>query len=77
VSSLRRLSRDPSQRYTDAGWALLRRLELHACGPDQVRALIEMVPAHCGYLVADIARTCGQEWLGLAAELEQRFQDSR
>jgi hypothetical protein len=71
--SLRQLGKDPSVRYTESGRTLLRWLEAHACGPSPVAGLIDMVPPHCGYLIADIARRCAREWQELATALQQRL----
>jgi hypothetical protein len=30
------------------------------------------VPPHCTYIIATVARSCADEWLQLANELEQR-----
>lgn len=72
--SLRQLRKDPSLRYTEPGRALLRWLEAHACGPRPVAGLIDTLPSHCGYLIANIARECAREWQELAASLEQRLK---
>jgi hypothetical protein len=71
--SLRQLGKDPSIRYTESGRALLRWLETYARGPRPAPGLIEMVPAHCAYLIADIARKCSRDWQELATTLEQRL----
>ena len=73
--SLRQLGRDPSVRYTEAATALLRWLEAHASGWDQVAGLIDVMPPHCGYLIADIARKCASEWQELATAAEQRVDN--
>jgi ParB-like nuclease domain len=70
---LHRLARDPSLRYSDSGRRLLRWLEIHARGPAVAGELIDAVPAHCGYIVADIARQCARQWLALADALERRL----
>jgi len=72
--SLHQLSKDPSVRYTESGRALLQWLEAHARGPGPVAALIDTVPSHCGYLIADIARTCSRQWQELATALDQRLR---
>jgi len=72
--SLDQLSKDPSLRYTESGRILLRWLETHARGPGPAAGLIDMVPSHCGYLIADIARKCAHEWQQLATALDQRLQ---
>jgi hypothetical protein len=72
ASSLVKLGKDPSLRYSESGRALLRLLEFQSRLPDSVAALMEEVPPHCGYLVADIARKCASDWRALAAILEGR-----
>jgi len=72
--SLDQLSKDPSLRCTESGRALLRWLETHARGPRPAAGLIDTVPSHCGYLIADIARKCAREWQELATALEQRLR---
>jgi ParB-like chromosome segregation protein Spo0J len=69
--SLQRLMRDPSLRYSERGRHLLRTLEFHARGPSAVHELIDVVPAHCGYLLAKLVRQCARQWLELADELER------
>jgi hypothetical protein len=61
-------------RYTESGRALLRWLEAHARGPRLGAGLIDTVPSHCGYLIADIARKCAHEWQELATALDQRLR---
>jgi len=72
--SLQRLMRDPSLRYSEPGRRLLRWLGLHARGPGTVEGLIDVVPAHCGYLVAALARHFARQWLELADALERRVR---
>jgi hypothetical protein len=72
--SLDQLGKDPSVRYTESGRALLRWLEAHARGPRLGAGLIDTVPSHCGYLIADIARTCSRQWQELATALDQRLR---
>jgi ParB-like chromosome segregation protein Spo0J len=73
--SLHRLACDPSLRYSDSGRRLLRWLEIHARGPGAAEELIDAVPAHCGYVVAEIARQCARQWLSLADALEHRLNN--
>jgi hypothetical protein len=71
--SLQQLAKDPSVRYTDSGRELMRRLSHHASGPDpMVLGLIDKMPPHCGYIIADIARGCAEKWTELAAGLESQ-----
>jgi hypothetical protein len=70
------LRKDPSLRFTDSGRALLRWLEARASGPGQVESLVNAAPEHCSYLVAELARSCAQEWLELARALDDRISQS-
>ncbi|MFF5481885.1 hypothetical protein ACFY5C_31795 [Streptomyces sp. NPDC012935] len=64
------LSRDPSMR-TDAGRLLLQLLRGHLLEDEQKRRwLMERVPEHCRAAVAVAARTCAEQWLRFAAEIE-------
>ncbi len=73
--SLQQLGKDPSVRYTDSGRTLIQWLNNHACGPDpMVLGLIDKMPPHCGYLIADIARGCAVKWNELAAGLDQQLR---
>lgn len=73
--SLHRLRRDPSLRYSEAGRELLRQLEFHARGPKTVRALIEAVPSHCGFVIASLGREYARQWLELAETLENQLHN--
>jgi ParB-like chromosome segregation protein Spo0J len=72
---LQNLKRDPSLRFTDSGRALLRWLEARASGPAGWQDPIEAAPPHCAYLVAELARSCAEEWLRFARQLEQQLAD--
>jgi ParB/Sulfiredoxin domain len=73
-SLLQQLRKDPSVRFTDSGRALLRWLELTAGDTSLRRDLIDAAPPHCLYIIAELARRCGQAWLDLAEELESQAQ---
>ena len=66
VQSLRR---DPSLRFSEAGRALIAWLNVHATGVDGWRDLLERIPPHCTYVLADVARACAAEWAAFADEL--------
>jgi ParB-like chromosome segregation protein Spo0J len=70
---MRNLSRDPSLRSTERGRRLLEWLVARAAGPSGLDALVETIPEHCVYVIASLARTCGDEWLETARRLEQRL----
>lgn len=68
---LRKLQKDPSLRYTDAGRTMLRWLHTHPAidgGPDVVAAL----PVHCLPTAAQVCRQHAVEWAELAKLLEER-----
>jgi hypothetical protein len=74
ASLLGSLSRDPSLRFTEFGRNLLRWLYERTRGPRDAGDLLDRVPPHCAYLVAEVARGCADEWLEFAAQLERRLR---
>lgn len=72
---LQRLRKDPSLRLAQSGRSLLRWLESSASGPGDWRSVVDAAPPHCRYLVAELARSCAEEWLDFATQLEQRITD--
>jgi hypothetical protein len=70
---LESLRRDPSLRFTESGRSLLRLLIEHTRVPPDAGAVLDRVPPHCAYIVAEIARGCADEWLKFAVQLEQRL----
>jgi hypothetical protein len=73
VALMENLSRDPSLRFTEAGRALLRALFAHAKSMPRLE-LLELLPPHCAYTLAMLARACAQEWQDVADELTDRFR---
>jgi ParB-like chromosome segregation protein Spo0J len=71
---LQDLRKDPSLRFTESGRALIRWLDARACGPGPWQKLIEAVPPHCAYLVAQLAHRCAAEWLEVAKHLEHELR---
>jgi ParB-like chromosome segregation protein Spo0J len=69
---LEALRRDPSLRFSERGRALLRWITLRAAGPAGWRTIVDVIPAHSGYLVAELARRCADEWLAFADRIENR-----
>jgi hypothetical protein len=67
------LRRDPSIRFTEQGRKLLESLALRAAGPSGLEVAVESLPAHCGYLIAALARKCAEEWAESARRMEQRL----
>lgn len=73
-SLINSLIRDPSLRFSEPGKNLLRWLIEHTRTPLDAEVILDGVPPHCGYIVAEIARGCADDWLQLAAQLEQRLR---
>jgi hypothetical protein len=73
--TLQSLRNDPSLR-TEVGRQLLRLLSAHPVGPDQWQRLVIGVPSHRADAVTQLARTCAQEWLLFAREVETRMDES-
>lgn len=74
---LQKLRRDPSLRFSEAGRLLLRWIDARAGGPGDWRDILEAVPPHAAYIVAELARKCSDEWLGLAVQLEQQLSGEK
>jgi hypothetical protein len=75
LAVLGNLRRDPSLRYTDTGRNLLRWLDRHLVGRDDVSDLGDTVPPHCLPVIARLARQCANEWKALAEQLDQRMRE--
>lgn len=71
-SLLETLQRDPSLRFSDSGRALLRWLGRAATEPGRGQEIVSAAPPHCVYLVAELARSCANDWMLLAEYLEQQ-----
>jgi hypothetical protein len=65
------LMSDPSLRNSDSGRSLLRLLDAQARGLAQLKTVVDSVPGHCGYVLAEMARACAAQWLDLATTLER------
>jgi ParB-like chromosome segregation protein Spo0J len=72
ASMLRGLKRDPSLRLTESGRSVLRWIFSRAIRMEEWRDVSGNVPAHCTYILADVARQCAEEWLQIANDLETR-----
>lgn len=68
---LRTLRRDPAVRFTESGRSLLRWLDAHAIGAEGWEEVSAEIPAHCRYVIADLARSLADEWLELAKRLRE------
>jgi hypothetical protein len=69
---LRGLERDPSLRHTESGRDLLRWIFSRTILPGEWRAILNDLPSHCTYIIADVAKRCADEWLRVVEELEKR-----
>lgn len=76
ASLLDRLSKDPSLRSTEPGRTLLRLLHSRATVPAELNRLVSEVPPHSLFLVAELARSCADEWLKLAQQLEEDISEN-
>ncbi|MFH9424049.1 ParB N-terminal domain-containing protein [Streptomyces sp. NPDC017529] len=72
IIMLHNLRKDPSLRFTDAGRALLRWLDVQATENQEWERVLAGVPSHCRETVAELARTCARVWQEFAVQLEQR-----
>jgi hypothetical protein len=71
VPLLRKLQKDPSLRYTDAGRMMLRWLHTHPV-IDDIPDVVAALPAHCLPTAAQVCRQHAGEWADLAKLLEER-----
>jgi ParB-like chromosome segregation protein Spo0J len=73
ASILQNLKIDPALRFNESGRVFLRWLFRHAVGPEEWRPFVTTAPPHCAYVVAALARACGNEWLEFAKQLEEQL----
>jgi ParB-like chromosome segregation protein Spo0J len=66
------LQSDPSLRFTESGRTVLRWVHSRAIRAEEWSEIERKVPPHCAYILANVARSCADEWLQIAEELEQR-----
>lgn len=69
---LQGLQSDPSLRFTESGRTVLRWVHSRAIRAEEWAEVEHKVPAHCAYVLANVARSCADEWIQIAEELEQR-----
>jgi hypothetical protein len=69
---LQNLNADPSLRYSEAGRVLLRWLHTMAEGSSKSHDILEALPPHCLYPVAQVLRQCAGQWLKIADQLDTR-----
>jgi transposase-like protein len=66
------IGRDPSLRFSESGRVLLRWLFARADGLQQWPEMVQGVPPHSAYLLAEMASMCAQEWAAFASHLRRR-----
>ncbi|MFD7168139.1 ParB/RepB/Spo0J family partition protein [Streptomyces violascens] len=71
--TLMELKKDPSLRFTDAGRALLRWLDVHAVGMDQWKELLDNLPPHLLRIVARLAYQNSAAWREVHQHLEEEI----
>lgn len=63
------LSNDPSLRYSETGRNLVRWLGLRIVHPGRWSPVVDALPPHLTYVLAELARSCARVWDELAEEL--------
>jgi hypothetical protein len=74
VSILEGLKNDPSLRSDEAGRELLRWLDGRVAVMREWERLVSTVPAHCSFLIAELAQGCADEWMASAVRLRDRVR---
>jgi ParB-like nuclease domain len=74
---MRALTSDPSLRFTERGRDTLRWLGVRTEGPDGWEGVLDSVPEHCTYLIAELALWCADRWLELADKLQEHACDEQ
>ena len=72
---MERLRADPALRLTETGRILLRLLHAHLVETDKWDRIVENVPAHCGGIIAQLARECAQLWEEFADQVERNVMN--
>jgi ParB-like chromosome segregation protein Spo0J len=73
---LQGLSQDPSVRFSEPGRALVRTMFAQNSGPTSCEGLLDKLPPHVAFVVAEVARSLADEWSDLAQRLEHRLRAS-
>jgi ParB-like chromosome segregation protein Spo0J len=76
-SVLQALRSDPSLRFTEAGRAVLRMLEVSSLRTGQWEQIVDAVPSHCAEAVARVSRECAEAWTTFAQQLEAKADTAR
>ncbi|MFF5211924.1 ParB/RepB/Spo0J family partition protein [Streptosporangium sp. NPDC000396] len=76
ISTLCKLKRDPSLRFSESGRTLLRLLDsMSVLSSEEGLRLASSVPPHCTERLAQAARACAQAWLYFAREVGERGRE--
>jgi transposase-like protein len=75
-SILGNLKKDPSLRFNEAGRDLLRWLDARTVDPDMWEELVEPLPMHCSYLLAEFAQSLAGSWLAAANRINNRLSEA-
>ncbi|XVQ07058.1 hypothetical protein ACQP1W_31020 [Spirillospora sp. CA-255316] len=70
------LSKDPSLRFNDSGRQLLRWLDARAKDQQMWEQLVEPIPTHCSFLLAELAQSFADSWLEVADRLKDRLEEA-
>jgi ParB-like chromosome segregation protein Spo0J len=68
------LRNDPSLRYSQQGRGLVRWLDAHVVDPGCWSRLVESVPPHSAYVLAELALGCARAWEELAHGVKARVE---
>jgi ParB-like chromosome segregation protein Spo0J len=66
------LRRDPMLRHCERGRAVLGWLQAHLVRVEDLARVVDAVPAHCSYSIAELAAGYAQAWAQIAEELAAR-----
>jgi ParB-like chromosome segregation protein Spo0J len=72
--ALETLLRDPSLRHSESGRFLLRLLQLNATGERELLRVPVTLSPHCMSTISGLARRCGEMWMQLSQELDERVR---
>jgi ParB-like chromosome segregation protein Spo0J len=68
------LRSDPSLRYSQRGRWLIRWFESHVTHLGSWSRLVELVPPHSAYIIAELATSCANTWTELAHAVKSRAE---
>jgi len=75
-SVLRQLSQDPSVRFTESGRTAVRWFFARVVRPGEWKRVVDGLPTHTAFSLAEVARTCASEWESLAQILMERTRNA-